>query len=415
MGEHNLSRCKGCGAPLEGGGKKQKVKCPYCGMVNTFEKQTVSDTEIICPECGTANKKEFEHCVECGHNLYYACPKCGTRNEADAVHCAKCGTNLVEAAEKQKQDQLRKQEALEKKKKQQKKSLKFLFIYIASLTIIGIIVLISHTVKAHSPESQAIHATQTEAARTDPWLGVNWYASMNEDIARAMGVNESVEGMLVLQVYPGNPAEAAGLQIGTTLYQDPNLGEIPIGGDIITMVNGQPIYDVNYLWNLDYMESGDTITLTILRNGDTFEVPITLAKKPRWIDGQFYILQNLPFHWFNETGNFGIALFNTINKSLDKFKLEFHAINYTNSGSCPIDLSQITAVDDLGNIYTSVPSSEKTKDFGEYENSFLDLEFTPLLAENASILYVTFPETCGYTDIQIYVDLLSAELSVEYY
>jgi predicted amidophosphoribosyltransferase len=45
--------------------------------VTVFEKRPASEHEIICPACGTANKREFEHCVECGQNLYQNCPKCG--------------------------------------------------------------------------------------------------------------------------------------------------------------------------------------------------------------------------------------------------------------------------------------------------------------------------------------------------
>ncbi len=97
MTEQMVLRCKICGAHLEGAGKKRQITCPYCGIVNVFEKQTVLETEITCPACGTTNKREFEHCVECGQNLYQNCPKCGTRNEADASFCAKCGLDLEKA------------------------------------------------------------------------------------------------------------------------------------------------------------------------------------------------------------------------------------------------------------------------------------------------------------------------------
>ncbi|MGV8026522.1 MAG: zinc ribbon domain-containing protein [Anaerolineaceae bacterium] len=97
MSEQLALKCKSCGAHLEGAGKKRQITCPYCGIVNVFERQAASEHEIICPACGTANKKEFEHCVDCGQNLYQNCPKCGTRNEADASFCAKCGLDLEKA------------------------------------------------------------------------------------------------------------------------------------------------------------------------------------------------------------------------------------------------------------------------------------------------------------------------------
>jgi len=97
MTEQIMTKCSGCGAQLEGAGRKRQVTCPYCGTVNVFEKRPASEHEIICPACGTANKREFEHCVECGQNLYQNCPKCGTRNEADASFCAMCGLDLEKA------------------------------------------------------------------------------------------------------------------------------------------------------------------------------------------------------------------------------------------------------------------------------------------------------------------------------
>ncbi len=97
MSEQAIYKCKSCGANLDEGGRRGKVKCPYCGTVNYLEKKASSENEIICPACGTANKKEFEHCVECGQSLYQDCPKCKTRNAADAVFCSKCGLNLEKA------------------------------------------------------------------------------------------------------------------------------------------------------------------------------------------------------------------------------------------------------------------------------------------------------------------------------
>ena len=97
MGEQAIYKCKGCGANLDEGGRRGKLKCPYCGTVNYFEKKASSENEIVCPTCGTANKKEFEHCVECGQSLYQDCPKCKTHNAADAAFCSKCGLNLEKA------------------------------------------------------------------------------------------------------------------------------------------------------------------------------------------------------------------------------------------------------------------------------------------------------------------------------
>ncbi|RJQ39666.1 MAG: hypothetical protein C4545_09985 [Anaerolineaceae bacterium] len=94
--------CKGCGAALEINSRKQTIQCPYRGQVTFLERKELSENDLICPACGAANKNHYEHCVQCGENLYRTCPKCGTRNDGDAVHCAKCGIPLDAQASKAK-------------------------------------------------------------------------------------------------------------------------------------------------------------------------------------------------------------------------------------------------------------------------------------------------------------------------
>jgi S1-C subfamily serine protease len=65
-------------------------------------------------------------------------------------------------------------------------------------------------------------------------------------------------------------------------------GERPVNGDIITAVNGQPVTQMNDL--IAYLEDntrpGDTVTLTVWRDGAQVEVPITLGERPHQIDPQ---------------------------------------------------------------------------------------------------------------------------------
>ena len=58
--------------------------------------------------------------------------------------------------------------------------------------------------------------------------------------------------------------------------------ELPVGGDIITAINGSPVKDFNDLiaqltrsWNV-----GDTVTLTVWRDGQSLDLPVTLAERP---------------------------------------------------------------------------------------------------------------------------------------
>ncbi len=112
-----------------------------------------------------------------------------------------------------------------------------------------------------------------------PWLGAIGYA-ITPWLARALNLPVE-QGLLVARVYPGGPADKAGLRgathqvlIGNTL--------ILVGGDIITAVDGQPVRDWDALE--DYLELekqvGDTVTLTVLRDGQRLEIPVRLEEAP---------------------------------------------------------------------------------------------------------------------------------------
>jgi hypothetical protein len=115
------------------------------------------------------------------------------------------------------------------------------------------------------------------------------------------------------------------------------------------MVNGEPVadLDINYLWDLDYEYAGDNMKLTILRNGETFVLNVTLGKKPRWIDREFEILNQTPFAWFTET-EISVLRLSILKKSSNEFLFSFTGMNYTREEGCKLDLSQISIVDDLG-------------------------------------------------------------------
>jgi S1-C subfamily serine protease len=57
---------------------------------------------------------------------------------------------------------------------------------------------------------------------------------------------------------------------------------IPVGGDIITAINGEPIANFEEL--TVYLESetqvGDTVEVTLIRDGQEMTVSVTLAERP---------------------------------------------------------------------------------------------------------------------------------------
>ena len=96
-----------------------------------------------------------------------------------------------------------------------------------------------------------------------------------------MNLPADFNGVMVAFVTPGGPAEAAGLQAAEETTQS-TFGELRINGDIITAINGQPVSQVADL--TAYLEAntqpGGTVTLTIWRDGQTLDVPLTLQERP---------------------------------------------------------------------------------------------------------------------------------------
>jgi serine protease Do len=83
-----------------------------------------------------------------------------------------------------------------------------------------------------------------------------------------------------VQVESGTPAEQAQLR-GSDQEVTINGQTVMIGGDIITAVDGKAVASLTDLRSLiGSYQPGTEITLTIIRDGSTLEVPITLAERP---------------------------------------------------------------------------------------------------------------------------------------
>lgn len=111
-----------------------------------------------------------------------------------------------------------------------------------------------------------------------PWLGISGIG-MTQNLAEAIGLSAS-EGILVVEVIRGSPAHAAGLRGGD---RDVIIGRIRLrlGGDIITTIEGSPVFDMKELVNaLDRFRVGQTITLSVVRDGLKREIDVVLAERP---------------------------------------------------------------------------------------------------------------------------------------
>ncbi len=86
------------------------------------------------------------------------------------------------------------------------------------------------------------------------------------------------QGILIERVTPGGSAAQAGIHGGNKSVLA-GLQELRTGGDVLVAVDGKAItsqLDLNLLLNRS--EPGDTITLTIVRDGKKMEVPVKLGE-----------------------------------------------------------------------------------------------------------------------------------------
>src|SRR5580692_11214356 len=85
------------------------------------------------------------------------------------------------------------------------------------------------------------------------------------------------QGILVERVTPGGPAAQAGIRGGTRSVLA-GLQELRIGGDVLVAINGKELnsqMDLNLLLNRAW--PGDTVTLTIVRDGKKMDIPVKLG------------------------------------------------------------------------------------------------------------------------------------------
>ena len=118
-----------------------------------------------------------------------------------------------------------------------------------------------------------------------PWLGAQLF-TLTPATAKAFREAEMVipvdAGLLVVEVVQGAAADKAGLRGGSRLVRFGQV-QFPLGGDIIIAIDDQPIEDYQDL--TVYLETqttvGETVQLTIIRDGQEQTVPVALEERPR--------------------------------------------------------------------------------------------------------------------------------------
>ena len=116
-----------------------------------------------------------------------------------------------------------------------------------------------------------------------PWIGISGL-DLTPESAVLMGLEPSQKGALVQQVQPNSPAEEAGL-LGSETEGEIDGIPINVGGDVIIAADGDVVDDFEDLVAFLARKTivGQTITLTIIRDGETLDVDLTLRARPNGI------------------------------------------------------------------------------------------------------------------------------------
>jgi S1-C subfamily serine protease len=102
-----------------------------------------------------------------------------------------------------------------------------------------------------------------------PRLGV---LPVNDQLNQEIMRRADMEGLLVRNVQPGSPAEAAGIR-GTRQAENGGV----LFGDIILDIDGRKIRNSQELFAaLGRFNAGDKVTVTVFRDGENLKLPVTL-------------------------------------------------------------------------------------------------------------------------------------------
>lgn len=110
-----------------------------------------------------------------------------------------------------------------------------------------------------------------------PYLGLSSFSNMSLAMIEELELPQQT-GAYVAAVVTGGPADVAGIIGGGVPTRIQGLSK---GGDLIVSVDGIVIKDFSELMSYLVLETtvGDEIVLTIIRNGETIEVPVVLGQR----------------------------------------------------------------------------------------------------------------------------------------
>jgi S1-C subfamily serine protease len=113
-----------------------------------------------------------------------------------------------------------------------------------------------------------------------PWLGVRYAYELTASLANALELSTE-QGLLIVQLYDRSPlaqADVRGAQQETVVGNQ----RVYVGGDILIAINGQPVQTLDGMETLleDNYTVGDPVTVTLVRDGQPFDLTVELAGEP---------------------------------------------------------------------------------------------------------------------------------------
>lgn len=110
-----------------------------------------------------------------------------------------------------------------------------------------------------------------------PYLGLSSYSNASLAMIEMLNLPQST-GAYVASVVTGGPADQAGIKGGT---QPTSVQGLSKGGDLIVAVDGIEIKDFSELMSYLVLNTsvGDEIVLTVIRSGQTMDIPVILGQR----------------------------------------------------------------------------------------------------------------------------------------
>jgi len=119
---------------------------------------------------------------------------------------------------------------------------------------------------------------ESEGSVEHAFLGISG-TSITPELGQAVDLPVS-EGVLVQTAVKGGPADEAGIEGGTSSATIDG-ASFRLGGDIITEVDGRKVAGMDDVVNaVNAAEPGESLELTLLRDGSTKTVDVTLGDRP---------------------------------------------------------------------------------------------------------------------------------------